>query len=239
MNLNPLLQHISYLESLLKKNNIPFLAYPLPDLLMSTDLGSPPSNLGSPPPTLGSLPPTLESPTQSPVSLSPTPLESIGLQLASPPSHLTLSTIPPPLTSSLLLRYSRQMLLPEISLAGQLLLSSSKVLIVGVGGLGAPLLLYLVGAGISVGVSDFDKVDVSNLHRQIIYGGREGKDKREEAKKRAKELNPEVEVWEEERIGKENAEEIVERYDYVVDASDNAESRYLLNDVCYLSYYAK
>ena len=207
MEPDSLTQRILYLESLLHKNNISF---------------SPSSPSVSPPPS-SSAPPSSILP---PLSSTPPP---------SPSSSFPPSSIPPPLTPSLLLRYSRQMLLPEISLSGQLLLSTKKVLIVGAGGLGAPLLLYLVGAGVSIGISDFDKVEVSNLHRQVIYGGKEGGGKREEGRKRAEELNGEVEVREEERIGKENAEEVVGRYDLVVDASDNAETRYLLNDVCFIS----
>lgn len=205
MESDSLTQRILYLESLLNQNNISFSPSP------SISFPSPPTSSVSPPLPILSDPP--------PPSVSSFPHYSI----------------PPPLTPSLLLRYSRQMLLPEISLSGQLLLSSKKVLIVGAGGLGAPLLLYLVGAGVSIGISDFDKVEVSNLHRQVIYGGKVGGEKREEGRKRAEELNNEVEVREEERVNKENAEEIVGKYDLVVDASDNAETRYLLNDVCFLS----
>ncbi|MGC9505363.1 molybdopterin-synthase adenylyltransferase MoeB [Baaleninema sp.] len=134
-------------------------------------------------------------------------------------------------------RYSRHLILPEVSLEGQKRLKAAKVLCVGTGGLGSPLLLYLAAAGIgTLGIVDFDVVDRSNLQRQVIHGTSwVGKPKIESAKDRIHEINPACEVnLYETRLSSENALEIIEPYDIVVDGTDNFPTRYLVNDACVL-----
>lgn len=134
-------------------------------------------------------------------------------------------------------RYSRHLILPEIGLDGQKRLKAASVLCIGTGGLGAPLLLYLAAAGIGrIGIVDFDVVDHSNLQRQVIHGTSwVGKPKIESAKNRILEINPSCQVdLYETRISSENALEIIEPYDIVVDGTDNFPTRYLVNDACVL-----
>src|SRR5438067_3709736 len=134
-----------------------------------------------------------------------------------------------------LTRYSRHLLLPEVSMAGQRRIRASRVLCIGTGGLGAPAALYLASAGVGrIGLVDFDRVDLSNLQRQILYGTDDvGKKKLEAASARIRDTNPGVEVVQHEcRFGSENAPEIVASYDLVIDGSDNFPTRYLSNDVC-------
>lgn len=134
-------------------------------------------------------------------------------------------------------RYSRHIILPEVGLDGQKRLKAASVLCVGTGGLGSPLLLYLAAAGIGrIGIVDFDVVDSSNLHRQIIHGTSwVGKPKIESAKQRILEINPtcQVDLYET-RLSSENALSIAEPYDLVIDGTDNFPTRYLVNDVCVL-----
>ncbi|MGG6268080.1 molybdopterin-synthase adenylyltransferase MoeB [Leptolyngbya sp. AN03gr2] len=134
-------------------------------------------------------------------------------------------------------RYSRHIILPEVGLDGQKKLKAASVLCVGTGGLGSPLLLYLAAAGIGrIGIVDFDVVDSSNLHRQIIHGTSwVGKPKIESAKQRILEINPtcQVDLYET-RLSSENALQIAEPYDLVIDGTDNFPTRYLVNDVCVL-----
>jgi len=134
-------------------------------------------------------------------------------------------------------RYSRHIILPEVGLDGQKKLKAASVLCVGTGGLGSPLLLYLAAAGIGrIGIVDFDVVDSSNLHRQIIHGTSwVGKPKIESAKQRILEINPtcQVDLYET-RLNSENALQIAEPYDLVIDGTDNFPTRYLVNDVCVL-----
>ncbi len=134
-------------------------------------------------------------------------------------------------------RYSRHIILPEVGLDGQKKLKAASVLCVGTGGLGSPLLLYLAAAGIGrIGIVDFDVVDSSNLHRQIIHGTSwVGKPKIESAKVRILEINPtcQVDLYET-RLSSENALQIAEPYDLVIDGTDNFPTRYLVNDVCVL-----
>ncbi|MBD1845912.1 molybdopterin-synthase adenylyltransferase MoeB [Cyanobacteria bacterium FACHB-63] len=134
-------------------------------------------------------------------------------------------------------RYSRHIILPEVGLDGQKKLKAASVLCVGTGGLGSPLLLYLAAAGIGrIGIVDFDVVDSSNLHRQIIHGTSwVGKPKIESAKQRILEINPtcQVDLYET-RLSAENALQIAEPYDLVIDGTDNFPTRYLVNDVCVL-----
>lgn len=134
-------------------------------------------------------------------------------------------------------RYSRHLILPEVGLDGQKKLKAASVLCVGTGGLGSPLLLYLAAAGIGrIGIVDFDIVDSSNLQRQVIHGTSwVGKPKIQSAKDRILEINPHCQVdLYETRLSSENALEIFEPYDIVVDGTDNFPTRYLVNDACVL-----
>jgi adenylyltransferase/sulfurtransferase len=133
------------------------------------------------------------------------------------------------------LRYSRHLMMPEVTLRGQERLKAARVLCIGAGGLGSPALLYLAAAGVgTLGLIDFDAVDHSNLQRQILHGtGDVGRRKTESARERLHEANPNVAVEIHEcRFTSENAQELVARYDIVVDGSDNFATRYLSNDVC-------
>jgi molybdopterin/thiamine biosynthesis adenylyltransferase/rhodanese-related sulfurtransferase len=134
-------------------------------------------------------------------------------------------------------RYSRHLIMPEVALDGQKQLKASKVLTVGTGGLGSPLALYLAAAGVgTIGIVDFDVVDESNLQRQIIHGTSDvGRPKVESAYDKLKDINPNVEVRvHEEALTSENAFEIFEDYDVIVDGTDNFPTRYLVNDACVL-----
>ncbi len=130
-------------------------------------------------------------------------------------------------------RYSRHIILPEVGLNGQKRLKAASVVCIGTGGLGSPLLLYLAAAGIGrIGIVDFDIVDSSNLQRQIIHGtSRVGQPKLESAKQRILDLNPfcQVDLYNT-RITSENAFDILQPYDVVVDGTDNFPTRYLVND---------
>src|SRR4028119_1751791 len=134
-------------------------------------------------------------------------------------------------------RYSRHLILPEVGLEGQKRLKAASVLCIGSGGLGSPLLLYLAAAGIGrLGLVDFDVVDYSNLQRQVIHGTSwVGKPKIQSAKDRILEINPycQVDLYET-LLNSENALEIMEPYDIVVDGTDNFPTRYLVNDACVL-----
>lgn len=139
------------------------------------------------------------------------------------------------LTKDEVLRYSRHLIMPEVGVDGQEKLLNARVLIIGAGGLGAPLCIYLAAAGIGkIGIVDFDNVDVTNLQRQIIYRVDDvGKSKAETAKERIQALNPQVEVEVyQERISRENALRILGDYDIVIDGTDNFPTRYLTNDAC-------
>lgn len=134
-------------------------------------------------------------------------------------------------------RYSRHLILPEVGLEGQKRLKAASVQCIGTGGLGSPLLLYLAAAGIGrIGIVDFDVVDTSNLQRQVIHGTSwVGKPKIESAKNRIHEINPycQVDLYET-RLSSENALDILQPYDIVVDGTDNFPTRYLVNDACVL-----
>jgi sulfur-carrier protein adenylyltransferase/sulfurtransferase len=141
------------------------------------------------------------------------------------------------LSSSEFQRYSRHLVLEEFGLTGQLKLKNSKVLVIGAGGLGSSALLYLSAAGIGVvGIVDHDKVDLSNLQRQVIYTIDDiGKNKAQAAQQRLALLNPEVKVnVYPTKITSANALELVQDYDVVLDCSDNFPTRYLVNDACVL-----
>ena len=134
-------------------------------------------------------------------------------------------------------RYSRHLILPEVGLEGQKRLKAASVLCIGSGGLGSPLLLYLAAAGVGrIGLVDFDVVDRSNLQRQVIHGTSwVGKPKIQSAKDRILEINPycQIDLYET-RLTAENALQIMEPYDIVVDGTDNFPTRYLVNDACVL-----
>jgi len=141
------------------------------------------------------------------------------------------------LTQPELARYSRHVIMPEVGLDGQKRLKAAKVLVIGTGGLGSPLALYLSAAGVgTLGLVDYDTVDASNLQRQIIHGTRDvGRSKCRSAADKLRDINPEVNtVLHEERFTSKNAERIVRDYDIVVDGTDNFPTRYLVNDVCVL-----
>jgi len=143
----------------------------------------------------------------------------------------------PELSNDEAARYARHLILPEIGDAGQRKLKSARVLLVGTGGLGAPLGMYLAAAGVgTLGIVDFDTVDASNLQRQIIHGTSDlGRPKTASAKDRIKDINPHVHVVAHEtRLTSANALEIIREYDVVADGSDNFPTRYLVNDACVL-----
>ncbi|MFH7004942.1 molybdopterin-synthase adenylyltransferase MoeB [Flavobacterium bizetiae] len=135
-------------------------------------------------------------------------------------------------------RYNRQMILPEIGEAGQHKLSKAKVLVIGAGGLGASILPYLAAAGVGkIGIVDDDVIEISNLHRQVIYkSSAVGKYKAEEAKLMIVELNPLVKVNAiTEKLSGKNAISLFESYDIIVDATDNIAIKYLINDACLIT----
>jgi sulfur-carrier protein adenylyltransferase/sulfurtransferase len=144
----------------------------------------------------------------------------------------------PHLSQQEVLRYSRHLLIPEVGLEGQRRLKAASVLLVGTGGLGSPLALYLAAAGIGrIGIVDYDVVDDSNLQRQVIHDTRRvGTPKVESARQRMFELNPYIQVDAyNEVFSAENAERIASGYDILVDGTDNFPTRYLLNDLCVLT----
>jgi adenylyltransferase/sulfurtransferase len=135
-------------------------------------------------------------------------------------------------------RYSRHLIMPEVALDGQKKLKKARVLTIGAGGLGSPLAMYLAAAGVgTIGIVDFDVVDESNLQRQIIHGTSDlGRPKMESAKERIEDINPNVKVEAyEEALTSENALEIFEDFDVIVDGTDNFPTRYLVNDACVLT----
>lgn len=132
-------------------------------------------------------------------------------------------------------RYHRQIMLPGFGLEAQKRIKHAKVLVIGAGGLGCPVMQYLCAAGIgTMGIVDFDKVELHNLHRQVLYtAGDIGKPKAETAANVLKIHNPHVvfEVYNE-VLGKKNCDEIISRFDVIVDGTDNFPTRYLINDTC-------
>ena len=137
------------------------------------------------------------------------------------------------ISSNELLRYSKQIVLKKIGIIGQKKISSAKVLIVGVGGLGCPLVMYLANTGLgNIGLIDDDKVDLSNLNRQIIFNSSDiGKLKVVQAKKVLNKINKKIKVRTyKHRLTKKNIEKILKDYDIICDCSDNFTTRYLLND---------
>src|SRR5579875_751964 len=143
----------------------------------------------------------------------------------------------PTLSNEEILRYSRHLIIPEVALSGQEKLKAAKVLLVGAGGLGAPLGLYLAAAGVgTLGFVDSDVVEESNLQRQVIYGTSDlGTPKLEAAKARLLDLNPYITINAHPvRLSSENALDILKDYDIIVDGTDNFPTRYLVNDACVL-----
>ncbi len=144
---------------------------------------------------------------------------------------------PAPLTNEEIARYSRHLIMPNVGMEGQGRLKASKVLLIGTGGLGSPLAMYLAAAGVgTIGLVDYDVVDETNLQRQVIHGTSDiGRLKTESARERILDLNPHVEVVVHETlIRSDNALEIIEPYDIVIDGTDNFPTRYLTNDACVL-----
>ncbi len=130
--------------------------------------------------------------------------------------------------------YRRNILLPGVGESGQIKLRNSKVLVIGLGGLGSPALFYLAAAGIGeIGIADGDTVDLSNLQRQILHGRAEvGKQKTESARVAVSRLNPELNLKICETVSRENASDIIAPYDFVIEATDNFQSKFLINDAC-------
>ncbi len=140
------------------------------------------------------------------------------------------------LTEQQIERYSRHIILEQVGGAGQEKLLSSKVLIVGAGGLGAPAALYLAAAGVgTIGIIDYDRVDLTNLQRQIIHHTADlGTEKVNSAKAKIQAINPDVTVQTyQTRVTAENIREIVRQYDFVIDGTDNFPAKFLVNDACY------
>lgn len=152
---------------------------------------------------------------------------------------MTDSSIPTPaLSSGESLRYARHLILDGVGPEGQRRLKGSRVLVVGAGGLGSPVAMYLAAAGVgTLGIADFDVVDVTNLQRQVIHGTSDiGRPKLDSARDRIAEINPHVVVEPiADRLTSANALEIVRAYDVVIDGTDNFPTRYLLNDACVLA----
>ncbi len=141
------------------------------------------------------------------------------------------------LSNDEILRYSRHLILPEVGMEGQLKLKGASVLLVGTGGLGAPLALYLAATGVGrIGLVDFDVVDFTNLQRQVIHGTKDvGKPKIDSAMESMRDINPFVQLDRHEvALTSENALDIIKDYDIVVDGTDNFPTRYLVNDACVL-----
>ncbi len=142
-----------------------------------------------------------------------------------------------PFTETQVQRYSRHLILPEIGGRGQRKLLNAKVLCIGAGGLGSPAALYLGAAGVgTLGIVDFDDVDLTNLHRQILHGHKDiGRHKLDSARDRLADLNPDVKmVAHPQALTSANAMEIISQYDIVVNGCDNFPTRYLTNDACVL-----
>jgi len=136
-----------------------------------------------------------------------------------------------------ILRYSRHLIMPEVGMEGQLKLKQARVLLIGTGGLGAPLGLYLAAAGVGqIGLVDFDVVDFTNLQRQVLFGTSDvGRPKITAAADRLRNLNPDIRIDAiETRLSSENALELFRDYDIIVDGTDNFPTRYLVNDACVL-----
>jgi adenylyltransferase/sulfurtransferase len=160
--------------------------------------------------------------------------EGIAKAQAAAPDAASL----PSLSNDEIARYSRHLIMPEVGMEGQKKLKAARVLMIGTGGLGAPVGMYLAAAGVgTLGVVDFDVVDASNLQRQIVHGTKDvGRPKIESARERLNDINPNVKIeGYETRLTSENALELFREYDMVVDGTDNFPTRYLVNDACVLT----
>ncbi|MGB9458532.1 MAG: molybdopterin-synthase adenylyltransferase MoeB [Bryobacteraceae bacterium] len=157
-----------------------------------------------------------------------------GATVAAPPLPKDAATA---LSNEEILRYSRHLIIPEVGMEGQQKLKAAKVLLVGAGGLGAPLGLYLAAAGVGrIGLVDFDVVDFTNLQRQVIHSTKDvGRKKLDSAAEKMLAINPHIAIARHEvALTSENALEILKDYDIVVDGTDNFPTRYLVNDACVL-----
>ena len=149
-----------------------------------------------------------------------------------------MSTTAPRLSADEIARYGRHLTLPEVGMEGQERLKAGSVLVVGAGGLGSPAALYLAAAGVGrLGLVDFDRIDRSNLQRQVLYGTADvGRPKLDVAVDRLRDVNPEIEIVPHPvRLSADNALELVRAYDVVLDGTDNFGTRYLVNDACVLA----
>ena len=149
-----------------------------------------------------------------------------------------IHTAPATLTNEEILRYSRHLIMPEVGMEGQVRLKSATVLCIGAGGLGSPLALYLVAAGVgTLGIVDFDVVDYTNLQRQIIHSTSDvGRPKLDSAAEKLKSINPFVNIRKfEARLTSDNALELFKEFDIIADGTDNFPTRYLVNDACVLT----
>jgi molybdopterin/thiamine biosynthesis adenylyltransferase/rhodanese-related sulfurtransferase/molybdopterin converting factor small subunit len=171
-----------------------------------------------------------DTPVKEGDTISLVPSIAGGSALAAPPEEVTLS-------KDEILRYSRHLIIPEVGIDGQKKLKAAKVLLIGTGGLGAPLGLYLAAAGVGrIGLVDFDVVDFTNLQRQVIHSTADvGRPKIDSAAEKMKAINPNVTIVKHEvALTSENALDILKDYDLVVDGTDNFPTRYLVNDACVL-----
>ncbi len=160
-----------------------------------------------------------------------------GAVTEAPPQTVSQGTLSGNLSKDEVLRYSRHLIMPEVGMEGQIKLKNASVLLVGAGGLGAPLGLYLAAAGVGrIGIVDFDVVDFTNLQRQVIHGTKDvGRKKLDSAIDSMSDINPHVKLERHEvALTSENALDIVKNYDIVVDGTDNFPTRYLVNDACVL-----
>ena len=157
--------------------------------------------------------------------------------MINPPDTFDARAASASLSSQEVARYSRHLIMPEVALEGQKRLKAARVLLIGAGGLGSPLGLYLAAAGVGrIGLVDFDVVDFSNLQRQILHGTADvGRPKLQSAKDRILAVNPETQIdLYETRLTSANALKILEPYDLIIDGTDNFPTRYLVNDACVL-----
>ncbi|MHB1957686.1 MAG: molybdopterin-synthase adenylyltransferase MoeB [Acidobacteriaceae bacterium] len=152
--------------------------------------------------------------------------------------QIDIPTLSAALTPEETMRYARHLILPEVGEAGQMKLKAARVLCIGAGGLGAPLIMYLAAAGVgTLGIVDFDVVDASNLQRQVIHGTSDiGRLKLDSAEDSLRAINPNVKIVKfPTRLNSENALEIFKDFDIIADGTDNFPTRYLVNDACVLS----
>jgi len=183
---------------------------------------------------------------QTPVASSDTvsiiPSVAGGVETVAPPATDAVgsgsSRALPNLTNDEVKRYSRHLIMPEVGVDGQRKLKAAKVLCIGAGGLGSPVSMYLAAAGVgTLGIVDFDVVDFSNLHRQILHGTPDvGRSKLQSARDKLHAINPEVEIQTyETALSSQNALKLFEPFDIIVDGTDNFPTRYLVNDACVLT----